>query len=171
MDFPPRITRVELELELADEVMGVVPGPDLLRPRSNEDVRVESGIQFPSSTGCNHLFGVHLKNFSCCVSRRTCDIEDVKGVNCRGGYRCCSSGCGGPKRSLTLPRLFGDRSPCSLSLRGDLSLSPRLLGLRSRFFLPLVFSFCAEEFSRLDRRAASPLMYFSALVSTSTMLA
>ena len=44
---------------LADEVMGAVPGPDLLRPRSSEDVHVGSGIQFPSSDGCNHLFGVH----------------------------------------------------------------------------------------------------------------
>ena len=58
----------------------------------------------------------------------------------------------------------------SLSLRGDLSLSPRLFGLRSRFFLPLPFSFYAEEFSRLDIRASSPLMYVSALASTSTML-
>ena len=39
--------------------MGAVPGPDLLRPRSSEDVHVGSGIQFPSSVGCNHLFGVH----------------------------------------------------------------------------------------------------------------
>ena len=39
--------------------MGAVPGPDLLRPRSGEDVHVRSGIQFPSSVGCNHLFGVH----------------------------------------------------------------------------------------------------------------
>ena len=37
----------------------MVPGPDLLRPRSNEDVHVGSGIQFPSSAGCNHLLGVH----------------------------------------------------------------------------------------------------------------
>ena len=36
-----------------------VPGPNLLRPRSNEDVHVGSGIQFPSSAGCNHHFGVH----------------------------------------------------------------------------------------------------------------
>ena len=50
------------------------------------------------------------------------------------------------------------------------SSSPRLLGLRSRFFSPLLFSFCAEEFSRLDRRASSPLMYFSTLASTSVML-
>ena len=55
--FLPRVAGVELEL--ADEVMGAVPGPDLLRPRSNEDVHVGSGIQFPSSSGCNHLFGVH----------------------------------------------------------------------------------------------------------------
>ena len=38
--------------------MGAVPGTDLLRPRSGEDVLVGSGIQFPSSVGCNHLFGV-----------------------------------------------------------------------------------------------------------------
>ena len=35
------------------------PGPDLLRPRSGEDFHVGSGIQFPSSAGCNHLIGVH----------------------------------------------------------------------------------------------------------------
>ena len=74
-------------------------------------------------------------------------------------------------RSLTLPHLFRDHSLFSLSLCGDLSLSPRLQGLRSRFFSPLPFSFYAEEFSLLDRRASSPLMYFSALASTSTMLA
>ena len=39
--------------------MGAVPGPNLLRPRSGEVVHVESRIQFPSSIGCNHLFGVH----------------------------------------------------------------------------------------------------------------
>ena len=39
--------------------MGAVPGPDLLRPRRGEDVHVESGIQFPSSVGCNHLFDVY----------------------------------------------------------------------------------------------------------------
>ena len=39
--------------------MGEVPGPDLLRPRSDKDVRVGSGIQFPSSAGRNHLFSVH----------------------------------------------------------------------------------------------------------------
>ena len=37
----------------------MVPGPDLLRPQSGEDVYVGSGIQFPSSAGCNHLFSVH----------------------------------------------------------------------------------------------------------------
>ena len=45
--FLPRVDGVELEL--VDEVMGVVLGPDLLRPRSGEDVHVESSIQFPSS--------------------------------------------------------------------------------------------------------------------------
>ena len=39
--------------------MSAAPGPDLLRPRSGEDVHVGLGIQFPSSAGCNHLFGVH----------------------------------------------------------------------------------------------------------------
>ena len=47
-----------VELVLADEVMGAVPGPDLLRPRSDVDVHVGSGIRFPSSFGCNHLFSV-----------------------------------------------------------------------------------------------------------------
>ena len=39
--------------------MRAVLGPDLLRPRSDEDVHVGSSIQFPSLAGCNHLFGVH----------------------------------------------------------------------------------------------------------------
>ena len=39
--------------------MRAVPGLDLLRPRSGEDVHVGSGIQFPSSARCNHLFSVH----------------------------------------------------------------------------------------------------------------
>ena len=39
--------------------MGAMPGPNLLRPRSGEDLHVGSGIQFPSSVGCYHLFGVH----------------------------------------------------------------------------------------------------------------
>ena len=96
--------------------MRAVLGPHLLRPRSDEDVHVGSGIQFTSLAGCNHLFGVHdpygihntwlslsslglpssetptLKKFSCCVSRRTYDTEVVKGVNFWGGYRCCNSG-------------------------------------------------------------------------------
>ena len=42
-----------------NEVMGAVPGSDLLRPRSDKDVHVGSGIQFPFSTVCNHRFGVH----------------------------------------------------------------------------------------------------------------
>ena len=44
---------------LADEVMGAMPSPDLLRPRSGEDVHVGLGIQFPSSAEFNHLFGVY----------------------------------------------------------------------------------------------------------------
>ena len=39
--------------------MGAASSPDLLRPRSGEDVHVGLGIPFPSSAGCNHLFGVH----------------------------------------------------------------------------------------------------------------
>ena len=74
-------------------------------------------------------------------------------------------------RSLTLPCLFGDCSLFSLSIHGDLSSPPCLLGLRSHFFSPLVFSFCAKEFSHLNKRASLPLMYLSALASTSTMLA
>ena len=37
----------------------MVPGLDLMRPRSDEDVHVGSGIRFPSSAGCNLLFSVH----------------------------------------------------------------------------------------------------------------
>ena len=37
----------------------MVPGFDILRPRCGEDVHVRSGIQFPSSVGCNHMFGLH----------------------------------------------------------------------------------------------------------------
>ena len=45
---------------LADEVV-VVAGlvPALLRPRNDEDVRVESIIQSLSSVGCSHRFCVH----------------------------------------------------------------------------------------------------------------
>ena len=55
--FLPRVAGVKLEL--ADEVMRAMPSPNLLRPRSDEDVLIGAGIQFLSSTGCNHLFGVH----------------------------------------------------------------------------------------------------------------
>ena len=102
--------------------MGAVPSPDLLRPRRSEDVHIGSGIQFPSSVGCNHLFNVH--------------------------------------------------DPCGIhNTWGSISVSSSPGALRSRFFSPLLFSFCTEEFSRLDRRASSPLMYFSSLASTSAMLA
>ena len=66
--LPPQIPRrshgfplgvAGVELVLADKVMGAVAGLDLLRPRRGKDVHVGSGIQFPSSTGCNNLFGVH----------------------------------------------------------------------------------------------------------------
>ena len=51
---------VGAELGLADEVVVVVaPGPDLLKPRNDEDAHVGSGTQFLSSVGCSHLFGVH----------------------------------------------------------------------------------------------------------------
>ena len=120
------------------------PGPDLLKPRNDEDAHVESGIQFLSSARYNHRFGVHdpcgthsiwyclfllgltssemaISEISCYTSCKTCDTEAVRGVNCRGEYRCCSSDEGGPRRSLTFPHLFGDRSLFSLSLCGDLS--------------------------------------------------
>ena len=67
-----------------------------------------------------------------------------------------------------LSRLLGDRS---LSLLGDLSRSPCLLGLHSRFLSVLLFSLWVEELPLLDMRASAPLMYFSALASTSAMLA
>ena len=73
--------------------------------------------------------------------------------------------------SLTLPLLFGDQSLSSLFVGGDLSRSLRLLRLRSRFFSSLPFSFGVEELPRLDMRASLPLMYFSALARTSSMLA
>ena len=34
----------------------------------------------------------HLWNFSCCISRKTCDTVAVRGVNHRDEYRCRSSG-------------------------------------------------------------------------------
>ena len=110
----------------------------------------------------------HLRNFSCCASRKTCDTVAVTGVNCRCEYCCRSSGRGGPRRSLTLPRLFGDRS---LSLLGDLSRSLCLLGLCSCCLSVLLFSLWIEELHLLYVRASSPLIYFSALASTSAMLA
>ena len=42
--------------------------------------------------------------------------------------------------------------------------------LGSLFLSPLLFSLCAEKLSRFDIRASSPLIYFSALVSTSVMV-
>ena len=69
-------------------------------------------------------------------------------------------------RSLTLPRLFGDRS---LSFFGDLSRFLCLLGLCSCCLSVLLFSLWVEELSFLDMRAPSSFMYFSALASTSTM--
>ena len=35
------------------------PGPDLLKPRNDEDAHVKSDTQFLSLVGCSHLFGVH----------------------------------------------------------------------------------------------------------------
>ena len=67
-----------------------------------------------------------------------------------------------------LPRLFEDRC---LSLLGDLFQFLCLLGLRSRCLSVLLFSLWVEEPSLLDVRASSPLMYFSALASTSAMFA
>ena len=65
-------------------------------------------------------------------------------------------------------RLFGDRS---LSFFGDLSQFLCLLGLRPCCLSVLLLSLWVEELSFLDMRASSSFMYFSALASTSTMLA
>ena len=35
------------------------PGPDLPKPRNDEDAHVGSGTQFLSLTRCSHRFGVH----------------------------------------------------------------------------------------------------------------
>ena len=67
-----------------------------------------------------------------------------------------------------LPRLFGDRS---LSFLEDLFRSLCILGLRLCRLSVLLFSLWVEELHFLDMRASSPFMYFSALASTSTMLA
>ena len=67
-----------------------------------------------------------------------------------------------------LPRLFGDRS---LSVFGDFSQSLCCLGLRPRCLSVLLFSFWVGELPLLDMKASSPLMYFSAIASTSAMLA
>ena len=48
---------------------------------------------------------------------------------------------------------------------------PCLLGLRPRHLSVPLFSLWVEELSFLEMRASSPLMYFSAFASTSTMLA
>ena len=52
-----------------------------------------------------------------------------------------------------------------------MSLSAGFLGLRSLFLLPLLFSFGVEELLCLEKRASSPLIYFSVLARTSVMLA
>ena len=52
----PRV--VGAELGLIVEVVVVAPGPDLPKPRNGEGAPVGSGIQFPSSAGCSHMFGV-----------------------------------------------------------------------------------------------------------------
>ena len=67
-----------------------------------------------------------------------------------------------------LPQLFGDRC---LFLLGDLSRFLCILGLRSRCLSVLLFSLWVEEPPLLDVRASLPLMYFSALASTSAMFA
>ena len=66
------------------------------------------------------------------------------------------------------PLLFGDRLLSTQSLH--LSRSLLLRGLRSLFFSSQLFSFRVEELPCLDKRASSPLTYFSALESTSAML-
>ena len=76
--------------------------------------------------------------------------------------------CGGPKRSLRLPHLLGDRSR---PVPGDFLWSSCLLGLRPRRLSVAPFSLRAEELSFFDMRASSPFIYFSALARTSAMLA
>ena len=92
------------------------PGPNLLKPRNDEDVHVGSGIQFLSSTGCSHLFSVHdpcrthsiwycpfflgltssemvtSEIFHVALRVRPVTLRLSGGVNCQGEYRCCSSG-------------------------------------------------------------------------------
>ena len=87
--------------------------------------------------GFDLIWDGHLRNCSCCTSRKTCDTAAIRGVNRRGEYCCRRSGLGGPRRSLRLPHLFGDRS---LSFFRDLSRSLCLLGsvpvaCQSRFSL------------------------------------
>ena len=53
----PRVAGAELGL--ADEVVEVAPGADLLRPCRGENVHVRSGIQFPYSVGYSRLFDVY----------------------------------------------------------------------------------------------------------------
>ena len=69
---------------------------------------------------------------------------------------------------LTPARLFGD---CFLSFFGDRSRFLCLLRLRPCCLSVLLLSVWVEELSFLDMRASSPFMYFSALASTSAMLA
>ena len=61
----------------------------------------------------------------------------------------------------------------SVILWGPLSVSQSLclFGLRPCGLSVLLFSLWVEELPFLDMRASSPLMYFSALASTSAMLA
>ena len=172
-----------------------MPSFDLLEPCNGRDVHVGLGIRFLSSIESGHMFGAHdlcgTRSIWLCLfllglsSSKTAKLKTShaaprirletprpsRGVNYLGGYRGCSSGWGGPKRSLTLPLLFRDRSLSSLFLRGDLSRSLCLLGLWSCFFSSLLFSFYAEELHRLDIRASSLLMYFFSLASTLAMLA
>ena len=72
-------------------------------------------------------------------------------------------------RAKVVPNgLFGDGS---LSFFGDLSRFLCLLGLRPYCLSVLLLSLWVEELSFLDMRASSQFMYFSALASTSAMLA
>ena len=69
---------------------------------------------------------------------------------------------------MRFPRLLGD---CSRSFPGDFSWSPCLLGLRPRSLSVVFLYLWVDELSLLEMRASSPFIYFSALASTSAMLA
>ena len=165
-----------------------MPGSDLREPHNGGDVHVGSGIRFLFSIECSHMsnaldFNGSRNTWSCLFwlgpSSSEMTILKTSHVAPRIGLEIPRPSGGELLRwvprlhlglewtqvVLTLPLLFGDRSLSSLPLCGNLSLSLRLLGLQSRIFSSLLFSFRAKELPCLDIRASSPLMYFSTLAS------